>query len=327
MSLPQGLLPLIALRNTVIFPGLIQNLKVGRERSIKALKEAEKNGYWIVAVQQKQGADENINPDELFTTGTLCRVESIKGNAENGFHVVLKGMNRVHLEQFAVHPDGYLSASSTLIEDAADMHPETHQAVLSSLKKIASEILEYIPGNHQQISELIQSVGDLSYLISLCVGNLDLPLLEKQKILEIRDLKERSLFALQALQQCKETFGVQSEIRQRMNQKFGQTQRQTILREQLKAIREELGDTDSTSVEEKLQIKIDESKMPEETRKVAQQELKRLSEIGPQSPESHIIRNYLELLTDLPWGINATETEIDLELRMSSKVIISDLRR
>jgi ATP-dependent Lon protease len=115
------------------------------------------------------------------------------------------------------------------------------------------------------------------------------------------------------MQEFKEGLSVQAEIRSKLNQKFGQAQRQTILREQLKAIREELGEGEDSTVEEKLQKKMEEAQMPDEVKKVAERELRRLGEVGNQSPESHIIRNYLELLTDLPWHKSSPEKEIDLD--------------
>jgi ATP-dependent Lon protease len=324
MSLPQGLLPILSLRNTVIFPGLTQVLKVGRERSVKALKVAEKNGFWIVAVQQKikpetseaslqTSKDSPVEPEDLYQTGTLCRIESSKGTAESGFHVVLKGMARIHLEEISVSKDNYLIGESTIIEDLHDMNVFTEKALLKSTKDLSQEILKLVPGNTEPVSELIAGVDDLSYLTALCIGNIDIDLSVKQKILEMRSLKDRGLYVLQVLQEFKESLSVHAEIRSRMNQKLGQSQRQIILREQLKAIREELGEGDDSSVEEKLQAKIDKAKMPEDVRKIAQQELKRLSEVGNQSPETHIIRNYLELLTSLPWDQSAPEKEIDLE--------------
>ncbi len=318
MPLPQGLLPILPLRNTVIFPTLTQVLKVGRERSVQALKKAEKNGFWIVAVQQRAkphdlAKDQPVDPAELHTVGTLCRIDSMKGNAEAGYQVVLRGMNRVILEDVEVASGNYLQGESTLLDDINDMNPATEEALLESVKTLSREILRLFPGNTEQLSELINSVEELPYLTSLCAGNIDVDLEKKQKILETRNLRERVLYLLQVMQEFKEGLSVQAEIRSKLNQKFGQAQRQTILREQLKAIREELGEGEDSTVEEKLQKKMEEAHMPEEVQKVAERELRRLGEVGNQSPESHIIRNYLELLTDLPWSRSAEEKEIDLD--------------
>lgn len=318
MPLPQGLLPILPLRNTVIFPSLTQVLKVGRERSVNALKNAEKNGFWIVAIQQKAKANDlskdlPIDPQDLHLIGTLCRIDSMKGSPETGYQVVLRGMARVIMDDVAITSGDFLNGESTILEEINDMNRPTEQALLESLKSLSKDILRLFPGNTEQLMELINSVDDLSYLTSLCAGNIDVDLDKKQKILETKNLRERVLYLLQVMQEFKEGLSVQAEIRSKLNQKFGQAQRQTILREQLKAIREELGEGDDASVEDKLQKKIEEAGMPEEVRKVADREMRRLAEVGNQSPESHIIRNYLELLGDIPWSKSSESQEIDLD--------------
>ena len=169
------------------------------------------------------------------------------------------------------------------------MNEATQQALLDSLKELSKSILRLLPTNTDQIVELINNVSDLSYLTSLCAGHIEMSLEQKQKVLEMNNLKERCLYLLNMLQELKEGLQVQNEIRGRLNQKMGQAQRQTILREQLKAIREELGEGDISSKEDELRKKISEAGMPEDVKKVAENELQRLTEVGNQSPESHII--------------------------------------
>ncbi|PIS11470.1 MAG: endopeptidase La [Bdellovibrio sp. CG10_big_fil_rev_8_21_14_0_10_47_8] len=318
MPLPQGLLPIIALKNTVIYPGLTQVIKVGRDRSVAALKKAEKNGFWILAIQQKPKSvdaakDQGAEPQDLYNTGTICRIDSMKGTAESGYQVVLRGMSRAYIDQIHIEDEAYLQGNCTSLEDINEMSKPTEQALLDSLKTLSKEILHLVPTNTDQMEELVNSIDDLSYLSSLCAGNIDIDLEKKQKILEARNVQERVLYLLQIMQDFKEGLTVQAEIRGKLHQKFGEAQRQTILREQLKAIREELGEGDESSLEDKLRRKIEAAGMPEETQKVAEQELKRLGELGAQSPESHIIRNYLELLTALPWSKSSVEKEIDLD--------------
>lgn len=327
MTLPQGFLPLLPLKNTIVFPGISQVIKVGRERSINALKFAEKNGFWIVAVQQKHKEgddvfqkDQTVEPHELFSVGTLCRIESSKGTPEGGYQVVLRGFARVDLHQTrVVEQKNYLESSATTLEDILDINPATSQVLLESLKKLSQDILGLIPGNTNQLSELVTSVDDLGYLSSLCAANIDIDLDEKQSLLEMTNLKERTLKLLTLMQEFKEGLSVQAEIRGKLSQKLGQTQRNIILREQLKAIREELGEGDDVTQEDKLREKIDKAGMPEEVRKVAESELKRLKEVGPQAPEAHIIRNYLDLLVALPWTTASKEADINLE---SAKAIL-----
>ncbi len=317
MATPSGRLPILPLRNTIIFPGLTQVIRVGRERSLKALNVAEKNGYWIVAVQQKEqdneGKSQPINPEDLYMVGTLCRVDSIKGNAENGLQVVLRGFHRVQLNDLRVTDQNYLEADAQEQVDGLDMNEQTQSALLGSLKEMARGVLKLVPANTEQISELVNSVTDLGYLTSLIASNLEVSLSEKQQILELFNLRERTLRLLTMLKDVKEGLTVQAEIRNKLHQKLGKAQRQGILREQMKTIREELGEEGEASQEEILRAKIDQSGMPEEALKIANQEFKRLGEIGAQSPESHIVRNYLELMTSLPWNKSSVADEIDLD--------------
>ncbi len=321
MKLPQGLLPVLALRNTVVYPGLTQMLRVGRDKSIQALRFAEQNGFWIVAVQQKQNEQDTTNKDaskdtpinatDLLSAGTLCRIESLKGNAESGFQVVLRGMSRVHLEN---HHDfnGYIAADSTLVEDFHDLNAATEKALLESLKAMCKETLKLSPGNTRPLEEIVDSMDDLGHFTYVAAAHFDFELAEKQKILEAKNIRDRALLLLQLSGEVKENLSIQTEIRSKLNQKFGQMQRQTILREQLKTIREELGEDDDVSAEEALAKKIAAAGMPDDVRKVADKELKRLNEVGTQSPESHIIRNYLDLLAALPWDKSSAQEEIDL---------------
>ncbi len=312
MSYPNGRLPVIALRNTVVFPGLSQVIKVGRDLSVKALRFAEKNQYWIVAVQQRAESSASPEISDLHNLGTLCRVDSMRGNAENGYQVVLRGFTRTALENIAKDAQIGFVGEVRHIEDQDDMNEPTRLALRDSLKELALEILKLVPANTDQLAELVKSVDDLSYLTSICAGNLDISLQEKQKILEMTHLKDRSLHLLNLMKDFKEGLEVQLQIRGKLNQKLGESQRQNILREQLRTIREELGETSANSLEGKLEEKIAKAELPEEVRKIAEAELRRLSEMGPQSPETHIIRNYLELLLALPWKTPAGETNFSM---------------
>lgn len=318
MSIPQGRLPVLPLRSLVIFPGLTQLVKVGRERSIQALLRAEKNGYWIVTVQQKvtpKGVDpSHVDPQDLYTVGTLCRIDSMKGSPDSGYQVVMRGFHRVQLDDVSVHEGDFIEADAIQVDDVFDINNLTVQSLLDSLKKMAKEVLKLIPANTDQLLDLINGVEDLAFLTAICAGNIDVDAKEKQKILEMKNVKDRALHILNLMKDFKEGLEVQSEIRSKLNQKIGQQQRQTILREHLKAIREELGEggEEADRFSDKVHQRMSESEFPEEVRKIIEHELRRLDEIGPQSPESHIVRNYVELLSVLPWNKSAPESEINL---------------
>ncbi len=314
MTQPQGLLPVLPLKNTVIFPGMTQSIKVGRSRSIAALKESEKKGFWIVAVMQKQNVDteKTIEAEDLSEVGTLCRIDSMKGTSENGYHLVLQGFSRIKLTETHL-TNGFLETNAVPVDDKNTLAAATSLALLSSIKDLAKSILRLVPGNTEPLAELIDGVQDLSYLTSLCAGHLDVELNEKQKILEAVELKDRSLLLLNLMQQFRDGLQLQNEIRGKLNQKMGQAQRQSILREQMRAIREELGEGTEANKEDQLRKKIEAAGLPPEALKVAENELQRMAEVGNQSPETHIIRNYLDLLSALPWNKSSAGKEIDLE--------------
>lgn len=237
----------------------------------------------------------------------------MKGSDENGYQVVVRGQERIQLvdPRFSEDEKCLVTMTSSL-GDINDMNEPTEKVLLQSLKDLSVSILKLLPANTEQLIDLVNGVTDLGYLTHLCAGNIDFELEAKQSLLEMTHLKDRSLKLLALLKDIKEGLEVQIEIRGKLNQKIGQTQRQNILREQMRAIREELGDGES-SVEEKLRKKIEQAGMPEEVLKIAEQELQRFAEIGTQSPESHVIRNYLELLTALPWSQKSPDREIDLD--------------
>lgn len=319
MPLTQGRLPVLPLRNAVLFPGLTQVVKVGRERSVNALLEAEKKGYWVITTQQLQNdpstAGSHVGPDDIHKVGTLCRIDSMKGKSDSGYQVVLRGFSRVRLDDIQLMDDAnYLVATGLALEDVNDMNAPTREALLESLRQLGKDILKVIPTNTDQMAQMLSSVDDLAYLTSLCAGNIDVDLQEKQKILEMVNLRERSLHLLNLMKHFKEGLELQAEIRNKLSQKLGQQQRQSILREHMRAIREELdGGGEELSFEDKMRQKFETAKFPPDVLKIAESELKRLMEIGNQAAESHVIRSYLELLVALPWSKSAVETAIDLD--------------
>lgn len=313
MSIPTGFLPVLPLKNTVIYPGVGQALRIGRERSILALNKAHENQSWILALAQKSADQGVLGIEDLCLVGTLCKVESIRGNAEMGIQAVLRGHQRMKVTELVLK-DQYFQARVEPLEDVVDIDEATRGALLDSLKSQSRQILRYIPSNTEPLDEMIEGVEDLGFLSYLCAAHLEIPLREKQDLLENTHLKSRVMALLVHLQSFKENLQVQAEIRSKVSSKLGQTQREHILREQLRTIREELGeDEQAEEAGDKYSQKIEDAGMSEEAKKVALQELQRLKSISPQSPEHQIISNYLDLLTSLPWSKAAPDGGIDLD--------------
>jgi ATP-dependent Lon protease len=331
-------IPVLPVRNTVIFPGTALPLRVGRAKSIAAVQRASataKAGDWIITVAQKNETDrrEPVVSD-LYRVGTLARIEKVRGSAEDGFQLVVRGVARFKIDEY-VERDGtesgqkdgkgdvktgpYIEALGEVWKDYEDTDKKTIDALTQSLKVTARDILNLLPTDTSQLVELVDGLDDPILLTHLCSGNIEIPLDKKQELLEMVSVKTRALTLLGLMQSQKDALQVQSEIREKLTHKMGKGQREAILREQLRTIKEELGEGEGAGTaggKDDYRKKIEDTKMPDDVLKVALDELKRLEAIGNASPESHVIRNYLDLLCAMPWSkasAHAEGSEIDLD--------------
>lgn len=305
-------LPVVASRNFVLFPERTVPLIINRPQSIKAIDRAAAADMWIVVVAQRSEADDkNILPKDLFHYGTLAKIEKIVGGKDHGYQLTIRGDRRVKFLNLE-NVDGYLNGRVEIADDIVDCDEATRKVLVKSVKTLANEILELIPADTRSLAELVDAIDDLSVLLPMCVESLEIPLSKKQEILETLGVKARTLLALEMMAEQKESLKVQSDIRHRLQQKIGKQQREAILREQMAAIRKELGDEDGEGDSASYVQKIQAANLPEAVKKVGLDEAKRLESIGSQSPETHVIRNYLDLLLTLPWN-EATTDQFDLD--------------
>ncbi len=315
-------LPVLPIIGTVILPNSATPLRIGRNQSIAAVERAQKKDQLILTVLQKDENRENpVQTSNLHNVGTLSKIEKIKGNAKDGYQIFVRGISRFRVEEY-FEKDGMISALGEEWDDQPDADSDTLTALLSSLKEMAKKIVQLLPGNTKHIDEVIDSTDDLPLMIYLCAAYLDVDKNKKQEILETSGLKNKVLLLLDLMQKQKDKLEVQSEIQDKLSQKLGQHQREIILREQLKTIREELGEDQEQKSKDDLFEKIENAGLTVEAKKVATDEWKRLESIGNQSPESHIIRNYLELLVALPWEKSSADSEVNkLDLEKAKKVL------
>ncbi|MCM2282999.1 MAG: endopeptidase La [Bdellovibrionaceae bacterium] len=303
-------IPVLPTRNTVVFPDTTLPLLVGRKVSMEALARAREKDNWILIIAPKtEAADREPTSRDLYTVGTLAKIENSEGDPSLGFRVLVRGVARFKVDSFT-ESGRLILASGDVLRDERGTGTETVDALVENLKQIASEILKLLPGDTHRAEDFIKSLDDPETLTNVCAQYLDLPIAEKQSILELTNFKDRALLLLDLLVKRKEELKVQHEIGEKLSNKMGKLQRESILREQMRTIREELGE-EGEAGEKDYRQKIDEAGMPDEVKKVALEQLKRLESIGNQSPESHVIRNYLDLLCALPWS-KASTSAIDL---------------
>lgn len=321
MSMPTGPIPILPLKNTVMYPSVTQTLRVGREKSIKAVDQAALKNNWILTLAQKHPEQNVETVEDLHDIGTLCKIESVKGSPESGYFVIVRGYYRMKVTSFS-QASGIFEAHMERIDDIIDIDAATQNAFLSSLRQLTHDVLKLLPMNTDQAQELIAGIEDLSLLTNLAAANADIALAEKQNILSMTHLKDRVMHLLTLLQKYKDSLSIQQDIRNKLNSKLGQNQREHILREQLRTIKEELGDNEDSSFIEDYKNKIKSLDLPKEALDLANQQIKKLENSSSQSPEHQMIRSHLDLLTSLPW--NKSSEQKDFDITEAEKILDAD---
>jgi len=309
---PQKDLPVIATRNTVLFPGQVQAFHIGRSPSVKALAQSQKGEGWVLVIAQKnQDSTREWGAGDLYRVGTLGKVEGLHGDPKRGYRAVIRGVLRIQVEEFR-DEDGLVLARGTEADDKRDMDETTSRVLMQNLKEIAGEILVLLQTDAEALKRLLAGIEDPIALAHLAAQYLDVAVEKKQEILELLSLKHRYLLLLELMAERLKALQVQNKINERLSKKLNRQQKEHLLREQIRAAQEELGEGSEGSVFDEYREKIAGAKMPEDVEKIARDQLKRLESLGTASPESHVVRNYLDLLVAMPWA-EASESDIDLD--------------
>ena len=312
MSYVSGFVPVIPLRNAVLFPGISMPLKVGREKSVQSLQKALAIQKWIVLLTQKNPDINAEKVEDLPTIGTLCKIDSFKKEEDGSYSIFVTANQRIRVVKMQ-QSNGMFEALTEALDDISNIDGKTQEALLASLKQISFETLDLLGRHMRRVKEWISDIDDLSLLTNVCAAHADFSLKEKQDLLEMVDIKERALKILDLLQEQKERLKIQIGIRDKLTENINQSQRESILREQMRVIREQLGDEDSKSALENYEAKIKAANMPQEALDLATSQLRRLESMNSASPEYQIIRTHLDLMVGLPWDKSSEQQEIDLE--------------
>jgi len=309
-------LPILPLRNSIAFPFSMMPLAVGIPRSIKLVNDALKSDRLIGLVGVKSPEIEEPLPGQTFEYGTVAKVEHVTRGSDDTLQVIVQGIERFKIEYWLADSP-YLRAKIALTPDREEKNLEL-DALVRSLRELAQEVVALSPKFPKEVSEYLAQVKDPRYLTYLIASGADLDPSKAQQILETDPLKEKIRLLITHLSREKEvlTLGqkIQSEAREEMNK----AQREYYLRQQLKAIQKELGETDEAQSEaDEYSLKIDDADLPDEVRKEAERELKRLSSMPPQAAEYSVIKTYLDWILDLPWRETSDDqTDIDRARRV-----------
>ncbi|HJN73359.1 MAG TPA: endopeptidase La [Myxococcota bacterium] len=311
-SLPSALeLPVLAIRNTVIFPVLAFPINVGREKSLKAIEEAMAGDKLLGIVAQRDAKNEDPAIDELYQTGTVVKILKSVIMPGNKLNVIIQGLSRIKVEKWAA-TDPYLRAAVSVHEQ--DMSEgRDFDKLLSQLRELARRIIDLSPHIPSEASFLVRSIDNPGMLADIVATNLSIGVEEKQELLETFGTKERIEKVIVLLQKEIQVLELSNKIQTEVKGEMDKAQREYFLREQLKAIQKELGEVDERQEEfEDLKKAIKKARMPKDAEQAAYKELKRMARMSPGAAEYTVSRTYLEWLTELPWSAQ-TEDHLDVD--------------
>src|SRR5262245_31310414 len=315
------IISILPLRNSVLFPGSIIPIDVGRRKSVRLIEEAISKERPVIGIlTQKDARTEDPGEGDMFSIGCAARILTVIKLAKDNFSVILQGVARVKISDYLAH-DPFITARVTSVPDPTGADVEL-DALVMNLKDIAKRVIKLMPELPKEAGALVDSVSEPGQLADLITSNLELQVEEKQDILETFDLKTRMRKVLQFLSRQLEVLKVREKINTQVQEEMGRNQREYVLRQQLKAIKEELGELDEGGGDlEEFKEKIQDAKMPPEVEKVAMKQYERLKVMQPSSAEYTVTRTYLEWLVELPWSIG---TDDNLDIQNARKVLDED---
>ena len=303
--------PVMPLRNTVLFPQQVIPIYIGRNRSLKLINDLASDSKYIVVVAQEDGSVEDPKPEDLYSYGTLAQVLKVFDMPDNSKSAIVQGISRVKIIKY-VQEDPYFTVSISLLDDEKPIDPLEVDALTKNLRQAFEELMKVAPNLTEEHSGMLKNIQKPNRLTDRAISVITISNQEKQEILEELNIKSRIEKALNLISREIQRIKLGEEIQSEVHDEITKTQREYYLREQMKAIKKELGEDEGTVESKELEDKIKAAKMPDAAEKVALKELDRLARIPTQSPEYNVSRTYIEWLSDLPWS-KSTNDRIDLK--------------
>jgi ATP-dependent Lon protease len=314
-------LPLVALRDTVIFPEMIVPLQVGRDRSVRALDRAVRSSQPVALITQRSNETEEVqHVDELYSIGTLAKIAQVIRLQDGTIRAIVQGQHRIRLLDL-VQTDPHLEARIELVDDDQAKTLEV-EALMASVQ---GQIEQYVTSGASvppEVAVAARNISEGGLLADMVAYSPDMTTEQRQELLETVSVPERLRLVSQFLAKQIEVLELKGRIQSEVKSEMDKTQREYILREQMKAIQKELGEDDPAVAEaNELRERVEASAMPDEVKEKALKEVDRLSRIPSASPEQGVIRTYVDWLVGLPWGVS---TDDNLDLTDAERVLNED---
>ncbi len=304
-------LPILSLRNTVLFPGVVIPITASRNKSIKLIKDANNFNKLLGVVSQKDEKIEDPKSNDIFKIGTVAKILKVLQMPDGNTTVIIQGKRRFEIDRI-ISEKPYITAN---IKSSPEVNPgpknSEFTATIDSIKDLALEIIKRNPNIPSEASFAIKNIESNSFLINFVSSNLNLPVIDKQGILEINDLQERAIETLKQMNIEFKKLEIKNDIQSKVQTDLSQQQREFFLHQQMKTIQEELGGVSHDSEIDEMKKRSKKKKWNNDIKNHFEKELAKLQRMNPQVSEYSVQRNYLDLLLDLPWN-EYTKDKFDL---------------
>ncbi|MEO6930607.1 MAG: endopeptidase La [Chitinophagaceae bacterium] len=314
-------LPILPLRNTVLFPGVVLPITVGRDKSIKAVTEAYKADKLVGVVAQKDSAIEDPQVSDLEAIGTVAKIAKLIKMPDGGTTIIIQGKRRFKVLSITSEDPFFKGAVEVLPEEEAPKDQD-FEAYVSNIKDLATQIIQLSPNMPSEASIILKNIENPAFLIHFVSSNLSTDLSDKQELLELNSIKSRADLLMQLLQRELQFAELKNKVTTKTRTELDKQQRDYFLQQQLKSIKDELGGGDSNEREVKdMQKKAETKKWPAAAKEVFKKGTEKLERMHPSTPDYSVIYNHLDLMLDLPWE---SYTEDLYDLKKAKKILDAD---
>ncbi len=313
-------LPILPLKNTVLYPGVVIPITVGRDRSLELVKKAYETDKIIGIVTQKKQEQEDPSPDDLYHVGTVAQILKLIKMPDGSKSIVIQGKSVFEIDEFTQHDPYYIAKIRPFIYNQ-DVSGVELDAALRSIKETAIQIVNLSPNIPSEAGIAINNINSPTFLLNFISSNLNISLDEKQTLLEIKTFSEKMEKVMNYLKKEMQVLNLSEEIRSKVKTDIDKQQKDFYLRQQLKAIQDELGEDSELEDVNKLRAKAKEKSFPDHVQKVLDKELDRLERTPANAPNHGVIYNYVEWLVELPWSHFSKDK---LDLKRARKILDED---
>lgn len=304
-------IPLLPLRNTVLFPGVVLPITVGRDKSIKAVNDAYKGDKLIGVVAQKDSQLEDPSIKDLESIGTVARIVKLIKMPDGGTTIIIQGRTRFMIETI-FSEDPYFKAKIYKLDEDEAPKDEDFNAYVANIKDLAADIVQLSPNIPAEASIILRNIENPSFLIHFVSSNLNTDIRDKQRLLELSHIRERADLLMKLLQKELQFAELKNKVTTKTKTEIDKQQREYFLQQQLKSIKEELGGDANTQEIKEMQKKAEAKKWPESAKEMFRKGIEKLERMHPSTPDYSVVYNHLDLMLDLPWQ-EYTEDHYDLK--------------